>query len=86
MQKYCKEIESKTKSARLSIYIQWDPEAVNFHIAGLEEGIKRAVELIREEFLPQEVYKFTWYYCAIKGGWNWLQYCIVYLYCIVLLL
>ena len=56
MQKYCKEIESKTKSARVNIYTQWNPEVVEFHIAGLEEGIRRAVELIKKEFLPKEVY------------------------------
>lgn len=65
VQKYCKEIESKTKSARVNIYIQWNPEVVNFHIAGLEEGIRRAVEQIREEFLPQEVYKFRVEYGSI---------------------
>ena len=48
VQKHCSEIESK--SHHVSIEVQWKPEEVEFHIAGLEEGVTRAIHLIQERY------------------------------------
>ena len=50
VQKYCSEIELKTCEFKISIQVQWKPEEVEFHIAGLEEGVTRALHAIQEEF------------------------------------
>ena len=44
------EIELKTHEFKISIQVQWKPEEVEFHIAGLEEGVTRALHAIQEEF------------------------------------
>ena len=43
----CSEIESKTQS---SIQFEWRSGVAVFHIAGLEDNVAKALELIREEF------------------------------------
>ena len=50
VEKRCSEMESETHGLRTSIHVQWKPEEVEFHIAGLEEGVTRALHLIQEEF------------------------------------
>ena len=47
VQKHCREIESKTFT---SIQVQRQADEVEFHIAGLEEGVTRALHTIQEEF------------------------------------
>ena len=47
VQKYCNEIESISQT---SIQLQWKSSIVKFHIAGLEEGVTRAMSVIREKF------------------------------------
>ena len=55
MEKYCEEIEFKTRSAKIGIHIQWKSDEVNFHVAGLQEGVTKAMQFIQKEFLPPEV-------------------------------
>ena len=47
---HCSEIELKTREFEISIQVEWKPEEVEFHIAGLEEGVTRALHAIQEEF------------------------------------
>ena len=47
IQNHCSEIESKTQT---SIQFEQRSNVVEFHIAGLEEDVTRAMHLIREEF------------------------------------
>ena len=55
VEKYCEEIEFKTRSAKISIHIRWKSETVDFNIAGFHEGVTKAKEFIQKEFLPPEV-------------------------------
>ena len=55
VRKYCEEIEAKTRSAKINIHMEWKPDEVHFDIAGLQEGVTRAMHFIRKEFLPKEV-------------------------------
>ena len=50
MENYCSLIESKTQ---VSIQLHWRFALVKFHIAGLEDDVVRAAQLIREEFEVQ---------------------------------
>ena len=64
IEKRCSEIESETRGLRTSIQVQWKPEEVEFHIAGLEEGVTGALHLIQEEF---EVCDYLFALCITKN-------------------
>ena len=47
---YCEEIESQTQNQEVSIQFQWQPYGLEFTIAGLEEGVATALQLVQKEF------------------------------------
>ena len=53
---YCEEIESQTQNQEVSIQFQWQPHGLEFTIAGLEEGVATALQLVEKEF---EVYNIV---------------------------
>ena len=46
----CEELESELYGLETSIGVEWRPEAVEFNIAGLEEGVATALRLVKQEF------------------------------------
>ena len=47
---FCEEIESQTKEEEVSIHFTRRPHGLEFTIAGLEEGVAKALFLILQEF------------------------------------
>ena len=49
MKKKCEEIESRTRDQRVTLQFLWKRAKVYFYIAGLEEGVFRALQLLQQE-------------------------------------
>lgn len=47
---YCEKIESQAQDQEVTIQFQWQPQGLEFTIAGLDDGVAAALELIQKEF------------------------------------
>ena len=58
----CMKVESDMLGQEISIGMEWMSHEVEFHIAGLEEGVVAALQIIKQEFQVCIIL-----YCMISG-------------------